>query len=291
MKTFKKIVLATDFSNNSKAAYHYAQHLAVRLSAGLHIVNIYEIPNIADYAENIQLMPTVEQLEELAYKRLAKFIEEREEKTEALVASRVKITTEAIMGFPADRLIEMSKDPSVDLIIVGSAGEHGWLDKVLGSVAVKVATEAYCPVLLIPHDAEYRGIHRLLYAASFDSADLKDIHLTLDWAKYFVGEIDFLHVTVPFEDSSKTDIIAFKDLLDAENTKVGYNLANIIAESVPDGIKKYTAEYPIDMIFAVTRHRSFWENMTHSSVTKALTWNTHIPIMVLHSDDIAQPPV
>lgn len=293
MKTFKKIVLATDFSDNSKVAFHYAQQLAARLKAKLHVVNVYEIPIDPNHPEYLQLTPTVEQLEEVANVRLSRFINEAEGSGggRTTVISPVKVTTEALIGFPADRLIDLSKDPSVDLMIVGSIGEHSIFDKIFGSVAVQVATEAHCPVLLVPHDAEYKGVHHLLYAASFDSAVLKDIHLTLDWTKYFMGDIHFLHVHTPSDKHPKTDVLTFKRLLEAEKTKVPYNIETIEAESVQEGIKRYMLDYPIDMVIAVTRHRSFWESMTHSSVTKALTWNTHIPIMVLHSDDKFQPPV
>ncbi len=291
MKTFKKIILATDFSDNAATAYHYAYQLAARLKSELHVLNVYEIPINPNNPQYVDMMPSIDDLEQVSKTRLSRLVHENQhDNGSTMVASRVKVTTEALIGFPADRLIELSKDPSVDLIVVGSAGEHGWVDRIFGSVAVQVASEAYCPVLLVPKDAVYKGIHHLLYASSFDSAALKSIHLTLDWTKYFMGGIHFLHVNTPSEKHPRTETLTFKKLLESEKTKVPFTVENIEAETVPDGIRTYTADNSIDMIIAVTRHRSFWENMTHKSVTKALAWNTHIPIMVLHTDDISQPP-
>jgi nucleotide-binding universal stress UspA family protein len=291
MKTFKKILLATDFSDNAATAYHYAYQLAARLKSELHVLNVYEIPINPNNPQYLDMMPSIDDLEQVSKNRLSRLVNENSNQGNTMVASRVKVTTEALIGFPADRLIEMSKDPSVDLIVVGSAGEHGWVDRIFGSVAVQVASEAFCPVLLVPQDADYKGIHHLLYASSFDSAAIKSIHLTLDWTKYFMGDIHFLHVNTPSEKHPRTETLTFEKLLEREKTKVPFTVENIEAETVPDGIRAYTVENPIDMIITVTRHRSFWENMTHNSVTKALAWNTHIPIMVLHSDDISQSPV
>jgi nucleotide-binding universal stress UspA family protein len=291
MKTFKKILLATDFSDNAATAYHYAYQLAARLKSELHVLNVYEIPINPNNSQYLDMMPSIDDLEQVSKNRLSRLVNENSNQGNTMVASRVKVTTEALIGFPADRLIEMSKDPSVDLIVVGSAGEHGWVDRIFGSVAVQVASEAFCPVLLVPQDADYKGIHHLLYASSFDSAAIKSIHLTLDWTKYFMGDIHFLHVNTPSEKHPRTETLTFEKLLEREKTKVPFTVENIEAETVPDGIRAYTVENPIDMIITVTRHRSFWENMTHNSVTKALAWNTHIPIMVLHSDDISQSPV
>ena len=290
MKTFKKIIFATDFSDNAVSAYRYARHLAQRLNAAIHVVNVYEIPLNPGNPNYIDTMPPVEEMDKLAKMRLARFVSESPDGGDTVVASRIKVTSEAVIGFPADTLIDMSTDPTIDLMILGSTGERGWLDKLFGSVAVKVATDAHCPVLLVPNNAEYKGVHHLLYAASFDSASPKDIHLVLDWTKYFVGEVHFVHVNLPAEKHPKLDTITFKKLLESEHTKVPYAVEAVTAESIPVGIQAYTKDNPIDMLIAVTKHRSFWESITHDSVTKALAWNTHIPMMVLHKDDKLQPP-
>ena len=285
MKTFKKIIVGTDFSDNAAAAFHYAHQLATRLKAELHVVNVYEIPINPGSPQYLDYMPTLDELEKSATARLARFVSDTSDAGNTMVASRVKVTSETMIGFPADRFIELSKDPSVDLIVVGTAGETGWMDKIFGSVAIKIATEAHCPVLMVPNNADYKHIRHLLYAASFESASPKDIHLTLDWTKYFMGDIHFVHVNTPTSKYTKMDKLTFQKLLETEHTKVPYEVNTIGADTIQHGIQAYTEENAIDMIIAVTRHRSFWESMTHPSVTKALAWNTHIPMMILHSDD------
>lgn len=291
MKTFKKIVVATDFSENSQAAYRYARHIAQRLGADVHVVNVYEIPVNPGNPNYLDIIPPLEEIEKIAKMRLSRFVSESNDANNTIVASRIKVTSEAIIGFPSDRLIEMSAEPSVDMMILGSTGERGWVDKILGSVAIKVASEAHCPLLLVPGNSEYKGIHHMLYATSFESASPKDIHLVLDCAKYFMADIHFVHVNLPGEKHPKLDTFTFKKLLQNEHTKVPYAIEAITAESVSSGIESYIKDHPIDLLITVTKHRGFWENLTHSSITKNLAWNSHVPMMVLHKDDKLQPPV
>jgi nucleotide-binding universal stress UspA family protein len=292
MKTFKKIVVATDFSDNSKSAYRYARHLATHFGASIEVVNFFEIPINPANPNYLDLMPSFDQLEESANTRLAHFVNDSEiGQGNTIVASRIKTTFKAKPGFASEALIEISKDPSVDLLILGSTGEHGWIDKVFGSIAVTVSREAYCPVLLVPHGAEYKGVHNIVYSSSFDSAKPREIKIALDFAKYFASIIHFVHVVNDPDDLGITDKFLFKRLVGMEHTKVPYIVENVHAFTPAEGINQYVLKNNIDMLISVTRHRTLWEKLMHVSTTKTLAWNAHLPLLVLHHDEASQPPV
>jgi nucleotide-binding universal stress UspA family protein len=175
MKTFKNIVVATDFSDASLVAYHYAHRLASRFGASLKVVHAFQIYVNTARPELIDYTPNFSDLQTLNEERMSNFIHETDEmpNSNVLVASRVKVTTEVKLGFAPDYLIELSNDPSVDLLVLGTSGEKTWFDRLLGSVAVEVAQKAHCPVLLVPQHADFQGFHNILYAASDDSAKHK----------------------------------------------------------------------------------------------------------------------
>lgn len=291
MKTFKKIVVATDFSDNAKSAYHYARHLAIRFGASIEVINFFQIPINPSHPNYLDYMPTLEEIEKSTTQRLAHFVNEIEnDEGTTIIASRVKTTHKVQIGFPADGLIDLSKDPSVDLMIVGTAGEHGWLDKAFGSTAIKVSREAFCPVLLVPHGANYQGIHHIIYASSFDSGKAKEIRIAIDFAKYFASALHFVHVITKQDDIGISEKLLFKHLINNEHTKVPYTIENIHAFTSAEGIQQYTDSNEADLLVTVTEHRSFWEKLTHVSTTKTLAWNTHLPLLVLHHDEKALPP-
>jgi nucleotide-binding universal stress UspA family protein len=61
------------------------------------------------------------------------------------------VTVKAVHGFPAEELINASKD--ADMIVVGSRGAGGFARLLMGSVAGQVTQHAYCPVLIVPPES------------------------------------------------------------------------------------------------------------------------------------------
>lgn len=293
MKTFKNIIVATDFSESSETAYRYARQIASHLNATLTVVNVYELPVLDPSMPNsYAYMPSIDELQKSAEMRLSNFIRETDDDNgTTMVASRVKVKTEAHIGFPADKLIELSEKPSTDLLILGTVGEQGWLTKLFGSVAIKVMREANCPVLLVPQEAAYKNIHHILYAASPESASNKTVSMTIDFAKHFVSAIHFVHIDAVFENPKSDSRLLFTRLLDEKAPNLPYTIENVINMSVGEGVRDYCLKNKVDLVVSVTHHRKFWDSFIHHSITKDLAWQAHLPILCLHTDDKVQPPV
>lgn len=60
------------------------------------------------------------------------------------------ITVHAVNGFPAQELINASRD--ADLLVVGSRGTGGFARLRMGSVSSQVVHHAYCPCVVVPED-------------------------------------------------------------------------------------------------------------------------------------------
>ena len=279
MKIFKNIAVAIDFSASSTNTYNYARLLATRFRATLTVVHVYD-PLVYDYLT----MPTVAEIEGAAKERLSLFVHEDEDNSDTLVATRVKVQTKALMGAPADTLIDYSKDPETDLLILGTRGEHDFVDKLLGSVAIRVVQEAHCPVLLVPKDAEYKGFHHTLYAASIDSAYNKEVDNAIDFAEYFISALHFIHVTAVFKNPNDETTTLFKRILAQKTPRLPYFIENVVASTIAEGINNYCLTHPVDLIMTVTHQRGIWENLIHYSATKELAWQARLPILCLHSD-------
>ena len=58
------------------------------------------------------------------------------------------VTVKAVHGFPAEELIDVSKD--ADMLVLGSRGTGGFTRLLMGSVAGQVVQHAHCPVLIVP---------------------------------------------------------------------------------------------------------------------------------------------
>lgn len=294
MKIFKNIVVATDFSDASLAALHYAQRLASHLQASLKVVHTFEVfynparPQLSEYG------PTVSDLQEINEELMAKFIQETNSLSDGdtLAATKVNLTTEVHVGIAAEYLIELSKDPSVDLLVLGTSGEKNWFNRLLGSVSVEVSQGAHCPVLLVPQKADFNGIQNILYGASEDSAKPETVQIAVDLAKFFKSSLYFLHVNTEDQDELKESTRHFFNHYVEQNApSIPHAMSSVKAKSAMKGIWRYSSKNAMDLVVIVSQHRDFWEKFNHHSVSKDLSLHTKLPILYLYSDAERHTPV
>jgi nucleotide-binding universal stress UspA family protein len=146
MEEIRKILFATDFSDNSRYALTYALSFARKYDATLYILHVVQQPSypLGMYAEisfdamdkfNKNISQAVEkEMDALREKELQGF-----SRYECLIVN----------GTPFLEILRTAREKEADLIIVGTHGRTG-LDHVLfGSTAEKVVRRAPCPVLSV----------------------------------------------------------------------------------------------------------------------------------------------
>jgi nucleotide-binding universal stress UspA family protein len=139
----KKIVVATDFGEPSRAAAEIGLQLAQTFHVPLVLVHAYMVPGAIYMA--MPTMPVVDyprMYEEAARESL--------QKEGARLAGRgAEVTTVLRAGVAWEEILLTAKEVDADLIIVGTHGRRGLPRAVLGSVAEKVVRLSLVPVLTI----------------------------------------------------------------------------------------------------------------------------------------------
>jgi universal stress protein A len=142
---FKRILLATDFSEYSNAALEVASRLASESHARLYIVHVDGIVSVG-----VPAIPPVEG----AYYYDAPLADERHEISERLNKIAPTVPNLAyehcyLTGLPVDQILKFADREHVDLIVIGSHGRTGLSRLLMGSVAEGVARKANCHVLVV----------------------------------------------------------------------------------------------------------------------------------------------
>lgn len=275
----KKILVPTDFSDTSRNALCYALELAPKI--GAEIINIVHV-FLPETAGEADFIPPVAQLMESRQEMLQSFV--KDSLSEA-GQPPCPIKHEVLVGFPGDEITQASEEH--DMIVMGTTGQSGVLEKIFGSVSSSVSQRAFCPVLLVPHDARFQPIRHIVYASNYESADREMVDKVTEFNKAFKAHIHFVHVRKDKEEASrfsKAKEEIFRELFDEGEPGFAFDVAEVENEDVAEGLSQYAEAKKAELAVMVTRHRSIWQSLLHRSQTKRMALATHVPLMVLHLD-------
>ena len=147
IQNVKKILAPIDFSTHSMEAMRGAMELAKDVGAEVHLMHViaphhYFIP--------LPLATSAEQSRELV--REASMLEQAEEELARLKKDEFgdskNVITFAVVGHPAQKLVDYAREQSIDLIVMathGRSGEH----ILIGGTTEKLVRVAPCSVLVI----------------------------------------------------------------------------------------------------------------------------------------------
>jgi nucleotide-binding universal stress UspA family protein len=140
MINLKSILVPVDFSLGSKTALDYAAAFAADFGAQVHVLCVVEEESLT---ANIGGDPlnTKDSWRKENLKKLDDFIPEKFKELDFLKRVTGGLTYEAI--------IKYAKDNDINLIIMGSNGQTGFIESWLGGTTYEVARKAPCAVLTV----------------------------------------------------------------------------------------------------------------------------------------------
>ena len=192
--TFKRILLATDFSEASDRALGYAIAFCARYTSDLFIVHATN----PEPREPIPMDPLPRELDrarmnaERQLKRLSKTAKLRDV-PHNLVAEKGEVW---------DVLSSVIDREQIDLLIMGTHGRRGFRKLALGSVAEEVLHLAPCPVITVgpnvtPAPAGPIDFREVLFAADFGDASNNALPYAIALAQDCSGHLVLLHMVEP----------------------------------------------------------------------------------------------
>lgn len=144
MKSFQKILIATDFSDCSEEACAYALELARKFDASLSVLHVinepvdlrgFYVPHISfEELEKEMAQGAATMLETFCQKNLSDFN---------------RYSSSVVTGVPYEEINRIAQEQSFDLIVIGTHGRSGLDHLIFGSTAERVVRGAPCPVLTI----------------------------------------------------------------------------------------------------------------------------------------------
>ena len=139
--SFKSVLLATDFSAASDAAFQAALGVCTELGASLLILHVFDYADAVPPETGGQLVE-LDSIYESAQNSLAGLFR---------VTRQAGVRCATIMGsgIPSERILKTITSKKIDLAILGTNALHGFERLVFGSTAEAVLRKALCPVLTV----------------------------------------------------------------------------------------------------------------------------------------------
>jgi nucleotide-binding universal stress UspA family protein len=143
---FSRILVPTDFSPPSDAALEYARILAAKFGSTLRILHVIDDPSPSSEFVADGFAPSTEAI------RIA-LIEHARKRLDHLMnlvdRARYNSHADAVLGTPAEAIIDYAGATGTSLIVMGTHGRTGLAHLLMGSVAEQVVRTAPCPVLTV----------------------------------------------------------------------------------------------------------------------------------------------
>lgn len=138
--TFERVLVPTDFSDESQCALDYARSIARLYQSQLFLVHVDEPANLIEPPEAAWAN------EERIEKKLA---EELEQAGAALRSEGFQVHAFSVTGTIQDEIASVVKANKIDLVVIGTHGRRGWARFFFGSDAETVVRHVCCPVLVL----------------------------------------------------------------------------------------------------------------------------------------------
>jgi nucleotide-binding universal stress UspA family protein len=191
MPSFKRVLVATDFSGASKAAFQTALRLCKVLPAHLSILHVFE------YSDGVPPESGGELIElESIYEKSKRSLD-----VLMLTAQQEGVSCEPLMGggTPSATILETLLSKQIDLAVLGTKAIHGFERLVFGSTAEAVIRKASCPVLTVgPQAAASAAISEaegpIIFATDFNLTTTRAIHFATSFCQSMKSPLHCLHV-------------------------------------------------------------------------------------------------
>jgi nucleotide-binding universal stress UspA family protein len=188
---FRSVLCPVDFSGCSRHALRSAVVVALRGKAALRVIYVNDPLLVAAASAALHDRHLVTR----SARELKAFINAT---VPAMTRARLRITSGASIGTPADQILKEANDRAADLIVLGTHGLTGMDRLLIGSTTLNVLQRTKIPVLAVPDGRKSRGSidpsRRIVAALDQDAVAAREVDVAARVAQWFGSHLLLLHV-------------------------------------------------------------------------------------------------
>lgn len=176
-------------------------------------------------------------------------------------------------------LDELCVKENIDLVVMGIGTQRQAAEG--NSNAVTLPEKVSCPVLVVPETASIQPIKHTVFATDLrelNEASYNELH---KWFSLLGGKLDVLNIDEREKEFGPESYVEIKELHHRlEQFAPEYHYSTSAEEG--NAIVRFAHSRGASLILSLPRHRSFWGNLFHHSLTREITYRSDIPLLFVH---------
>jgi nucleotide-binding universal stress UspA family protein len=273
----KTIIAATDFTEESLNAVHYAAQLAKDTSNKLMLLYTAQF-SIYDHSLLERKSSVQRALEEGAKDMVV---------LEGMLKKKysdLEINTTVREGVTLDIINELVQKHEVSLVVTSIRSSDALYQALFESTSVKIAGNINAPVLIVPATAKHQPIEKVVFA--FDQKPipmftgitfLKELKQDYNTAFQYVN---VLEKEFPTED--KSSLQSTLDLLDEQQPDIQFLPQSSL--SFTDVLTHHTQREQAQILVMTSRKHKLFKKIFRQSQTRDVAYKSSIPLLVLSEE-------
>jgi len=262
------ILVPVDFSEASSNALSYALQLFGKEAMSITLVHIFGARSTALMMKNIDGV-----LRKDAESQLDKLL-----KTYKADYPDVHFETKIRKNYPVDTIVQLSKTGDYNFIVMGTKGASGLKEVFMGSIAGGVVAGASTPTIVVPDNYGFKPLNDIVFAVSDQEIHNFDAIIPLrDLALKQQSKLVLLHVT----QGEIPQLGALNKLLGDVDVKVDFAYTS---GDVNTDINAYLKKHNSGLVCLLRGKKTFIDRLLNKSVTMKQTFNSPVPLMILHDE-------
>lgn len=282
MNYIKKILFPTDFSETAQNAFIHCLILAKKLGAEVALLHViypeYEAMDLPVMAAKA----TKDKVEaaRIALQSFRDFSVAMLQKKHG-VSALPEVRTDVEIGGAAGVIATVVRRDEIDLVVMGTKGQHNALERAFGSVTTGVVERVDVPVLVVPEEAEYHRVAIAAYATDFEDAD--PVYL---WAAGHLLEtyhpiLHVVHIDTGDRPGRKAGFAAIEELFAVRSPALQVRFHNIREDSVEEGLAEFVENNAVDLLIMFAPRHTLLDRIFQRSYTRRMALKTHVPLLLV----------
>lgn len=270
----KKILIPTDFSTCAKAAEDYGLHLAEKMKAEIVYLHIVLTP--VDWTkltkEQENLFPDTKASITNAKDKLKALILQAEEK--GLSARKILVFNDG-----NEKIHKYVASEKIDLVVMGSHGQYGFREHLLGSNTYGMLRRSTVPVFVVKENNPKHKLETLVFATNFREETGESFKAAENIAEALGAKLQILFVNTPNYFMESNDIYKIGNEYLKEFGNYNYDIKIINAFKEERGILQYAEMINADGLAVITSGKSDLMQYFSPSITENLIAMTDLPVI------------